>query len=306
MDLKVVKFPSVFKIWTKDLTDLTLEEKNKSVFYKNAYYLPLSSKKKTLVETIPYNVDDLIEFYPLVIMQVEKEIGAFDSVAVSLPIIDFYNSVGKELPKIIKEKTGKDSISLPQGLLGILDIAEKNQDILNHQTILLLDGGFNTVNITISTFNKDENSFDVIFTETYYNQFGIRNLLNLFLEEIRQRQGLRSMPADYGILKDAFLNGEYTYAFNKYDLSAEKQRASQIFFNLVLNKIRKDIDIKAPNTNYSAIAIVGGISHYLQIDANIPVYYGDEFSTVKGMAIHSDMVAVDFGFGDIKICWKGE
>ena len=60
----------------------------------------------------------------------------------------------------------------------------------------------------------------------------------------------------------------------------------------------------------SSLQSLGGLSYYVpEIETNKPYFIPEkdgEFYTVMGMCEYLSASAVDFGFGDIKICIKGE
>jgi hypothetical protein len=289
--METLKFPSIFKIASRP-EDAVLEWEGKR-------WLPLGSQEVGAGKNIVYSLNDLIHYYPLVIKLLDKQIGLSDSVAVSLPAGDYLNTdLTKQLQRRIKDHADKEAIVLPQGTMSVLDLHEKGKIDLSGKA-LIIDGGFNTVNVILI----DLQNLKPIFTKTYANQIGIRNLLaDYFYREISKR--IYGYPLDLQRLKSDFLAGRTDLGITEYDLEVEKNTALERFVSDMINKIVGELQIYFSNiedARYDYIVVVGGLSYYLDIQTNKKFVRGDEFSTARGMSLQSETDAVDFGFGDIKV-----
>lgn len=286
-----LKFPSIFKTATRP-EDAVLEWEDKK-------WLPLGSQEVGAGKTIVYSLNDLIYYYPLVIKLLDKQIGLSDSVAVSLPAGDYLNTeLVRQLERRIEDHTGKEAVVLPQGTMAVLDLYDKGLIELKGKA-LIIDGGFNTVNVILI----DLQNLKPLFTRTYANQIGIRNLLaDYFYREVVKR--IYGYPLDLQRLKSDFLAGRTDMGFNEYDLEVEKNASLERFVNDMINKITGELQIYFSNledARYDYVVVVGGLSYYIDIQTNKKFVRGDEFSTVRGMMLQAETDAVDFGFGDIKV-----
>lgn len=289
MELK--KYPSIFKVASRN-EDAILEWENKK-------WLPLGSQEVGMSKNVVYSINDLIYYYPLVIKLLDKQIGLSNTVAISLPAEDYLKTdLVNQLTRRIKDHTGKEATALPQGTMAVLDLYNKGKIKLDGKA-LVIDGGFNTVNVILI----DLQNLKPLFTRTYANQIGIRNLLvDYFYREINKR--IYGYPLDLQRLKEDFLAGRTDLGMTEYDLSVEKSVALERFMEDMLNKIVGEIQIyfsNIENSRYDYVVVVGGLSYYADIETNKKFIRGDEFSTAKGMAFQSETDSIDFGFGDIKV-----
>jgi len=246
----------------------------------------------------PVNLQDLIRFYPLVVKFANIK---DDTVAISLPAETYFEDklnnepILNEIRKRIKIETGKDAIILPQGVIALQKVF-KDENLYPDKT-LVIDGGFNTVNVAIT--NKEG---DILYTKTYYNEFGIRDLLeNYFKPELKRKYP--ETTSNLQKLKEIFLEEQIDAGLVVIDVSNEKRLALQSFIEGMFSRIVKDIE--RAGESFKQFAIVGGLSYYVpEIETNkphfIPKQYG-EFYTAFGMKIYSGLSAIDFGFGDIKL-----
>jgi hypothetical protein len=289
-----LKFSSVFKTAARP-EDAVLQWEDKR-------WLPLGSQEVGAGKNIVYSLNDLIYYYPLVINLLDKQIGLTDTVAVSLPAGDYLNTeLVKQLERRIQDHTGKQAVVLPQGTMSVLDLYSKGEITLDGKA-LIIDGGFNTVNVILI----DLQSLKPLFTRTYANQIGIRNLLSdYFYREVAKR--IYGYPLDLQRLKMDFLAGRTDLGITEYDLEVEKNTALERFVSDMIGKITGELQIYFSNledARYDYVVIVGGLSYYVDIQTNKKFVRGDEFSTVRGMMHQTETDAVDFGFGDIKVVKK--
>lgn len=246
----------------------------------------------------PVNLQDLIRFYPLVVKFANIE---DDTVAVSLPAETYFEDklsgepIINEIRDRVKREASKDVVVLPQGVIALQKVF-KDENLEPDKT-LVIDGGFNTVNVAVV-----EKDGDIAYTKTYYNEFGIRDLLeNYFKPELKRKYP--ETTSNLQKLKEIFLEQQIDAGLTVIDVSNEKRVALQSFIEGMFSRIVKDIE--RAGENFKQFIIVGGLSYYVpEIETNkpyfIPVQNG-EFYTVLGMKIYSGLSSIDFGFGDIKL-----
>jgi hypothetical protein len=254
----------------------------------------------------PLGITDLEYYYPLVakwIFTHEVEHPKEKKIVISLPTETWWKeaSTGKfELIKRLKEKikteTGADVDVLPQGLSAIPAL----KGLEKGKRTLVIDGGFNTINIGLI----DERG-KPIFVRSWYNEFGIRDFLeNYFRPKLAKK--FPAVSSNLQLLKQVFLTGKVDMGFEEVSVMGEKREAMKEFLEALFGKIKSELERQS--LTFSQFAIVGGIAHYIDgVKTNKKYAMGDEFSTVVGMRIigqkrfGKDVVAVDFGFGDIKV-----
>ncbi|WP_457628688.1 hypothetical protein [Persephonella sp.] len=288
----MVKVPSAFK--------KAVHQGEKGIFWENALW------KIGDVSTgsyYPRDIGDLIRYYPLVIKWAKQE-GHIkdDSVAISLPAETYINDKragGKLLEQLsdsIKAETGISAVVLPQGPSGLIHVIGEGH-LQQGKYTLVIDGGFNTVNVVL----VDEEG-NIVYTRTYYNEFGIRNLIEGYFYPLLAKYNL---PRNLQVLKDIFLKGYFDIGLERTEISAEKQEAINNFISTVLQSVIGDLKISG--LSFDQFAVIGGLSYYLDrsaIQTNKQFYIpteGGEFINALGMKRHSGLTSVDFGFGDIKI-----
>lgn len=252
----------------------------------------------------PIDMEDLERLYPVVIKYVNKNIfnEGLKSCAISVPLEYYYNDKLLGFPKIetlkksILTHTGIEVEVLPQGVMALYVSKFWDKDDTNH--ILVIDGGFNTVNISII----DRRDLSVKYVKTYYDEFGIRDLIeNYFLQEVSVKypEAKKNLQA----LKDAFLKEKYSLGFITIDVSAEKRRALNLFLERLIGRVVKDI--KRKGLSFDGFMVAGGLSYYADgFDTNLDyeiIRENGEFANAIGIYRHTGLPAIDFGFGDIKI-----
>lgn len=261
----------------------------------------------------PINLDDIIRYYPIVVKKVLKDLGKKsekakeEGIVVSLPsevyLEDFIT--GGKIIQLIQNsimEIGVNSVEvLPQGIIALQKVF--SEEGLKRERTLVIDGGFYTVNLGI----MDKNG-DILFVKTYYNEFGIRDLLEkYFLPEIKDKYP--EITKNMQILKTAFLTGELEKGFKTYKVEDEKRIAVQNYIESLFNRVVKDVERNY--LNFKNFAIVGGLSYYVSpsdIDTNKDFYIPSEdgeFYTAFGMNVYSSgKLSIDFGFGDTKVVYS--
>jgi len=139
-----------------------------------------------------------------------------------------------------------------------------------------------------------------ILNSSYYNEIGIRNLLEIFYSRLQKK--FPEAPYNLQMLKKIFLSGQYIHG--KKDVEEEKRKSIDEFIDTLITRITGDISkIMA---DYDQILVIGGLSYYLkdqQLNAPAEIVIPEkngEFYNVIGMKIQSGRTSIDFGFGDIK------
>jgi hypothetical protein len=296
-EFQPLKFPSIFQ--------KADEDDENAVFIKSLgrHYKGLDNIDTIRPKEEVLNLEGLAKYYPILIkLLTKKDLITTDQIAVSLPADTYMKEKKKTNGLIQKIQSGimeeneniKDVRVLPQGVVGTLT-ALKNKEI-QKGLILTIDGGFNTVNVSII----DTNNLDIIYTRTYYNEIGIRNLLDIFYSRLQKK--FPETPYNLQMLKKIFLTGQYIHG--KKDVRTEKERSIDEFVDALIAKITGDIS--KIMVDYDQILVIGGLSYYLrdqQLNAPAEIVVPEEngeFYNVIGMKIQSGSPSIDFGFGDIK------
>jgi len=262
------------------------------------------------------DVEELVTFYPLYLLAVKKMLGIEGNripAVISLPL-DVYVAEKK------KREEGKENLLerlrgycssygfdvdvKPQGVAGLQHLISIGR--IGVAPTLLVDGGFNTVNVAVV-----DGELNVVFYKTFPDEIGVRNLVeDFFADELKKR--FSSITTNLVVLKEVFLSGVVDTGLKRIDVRPEKEKALhrfiQKFFRKVLGEVRR------AGASYEQIVFIGGISYYLSPDdfetdkkLFIPKE-GAEFCNVLGLfdlAENSPVLAVDLGFGDCKVAFVG-
>lgn len=252
----------------------------------------------------PRTSEDLVRFYPLVVKYAMKKHGVRDGVSVSLPTETYLRDIRngsrmvEEIKGRIKSETGIENVVvLPQGAISVVKVFTDGE-LKPIGNTLVIDGGFNTVNICL----VDEKGI-VLYARSYYNEYGTRNLLEKYFYELITKSF--NIPRNLQLLKKFFISGYFIYGLEKVSLEAEKIEAVRRFIPDLVNTVVQDL--KVQGHFYDQFVIVGGLSYYIPksaINTNLPFFIPEkdgEFYTAMGMRLQSDLPTIDFGFGDIKI-----
>lgn len=251
-------------------------------------------------EEYPLTLQDLVYFYPLVV----KAMANRSEVSVSLPAEAYLKNpeLVKALAGRIWEHTGVKATVFPQGVVALHYLY--GQGVVPYgQRVLVVDGGFNTVNLSVVSDGE------VVFTRTFYNELGVRDLLDrYFREELLRR--LPEVGANLQRLLDAFLEGYVDVGFTRYDLTDIKRVSTHIYLEQLFSRVKGELS--RVGEKFDFFVAVGGLSyllHGIEIDTNKGYYIpkeGGEFLTAAGMHMASSVPAIDFGFGHIKLVEGGD
>jgi len=261
-----------------------------------------------------YDLDDLMRYSHLFIKQIMKnENHNLENIAISIPTEAYYSSKMKENGGLVKKMEeeirknileAKKIIVLPQGASALNYLVSQEKISLDDGNVLIIDGGFNTLNISVVNQNGK-----ILFTESIHDELGVYNLLNKFFrEELKNKHD--EVSSNIQMLKKVFLEEEIEAGFTTINVKNEKMRAIQAFIPKLINRITRDI--KKEKISFGQFVFVGGISYYIN-DENIkttkkfhiPKKDG-EFMTVLGMreTVGKDFDVFDIGFGDSKYILK--
>jgi len=261
-----------------------------------------------------YDLNDLINYSHLFIKQIMKnENRDIDNIALSMPTEAYYSSKMKENGGLIKKMEAEirknipgvnEIVVLPQGASALNYLVSQKKIDLNNGNVLIIDGGFNTLNISV----VDENG-KILFTESIHDELGVYNLLNKFFrEELKNKHD--EVSSNIQMLKKVFLEEEIEAGFTTINVKNEKIRAIQAFIPKLISRVTRDV--KKEKISFGQFAFVGGISYYIK-DENIKTtkkFYipekGGEYMTVLGMreTVGKDFDVFDIGFGDSKYILK--
>lgn len=256
----------------------------------------------------PRTLEDLVKYYPLAIKIVEKDLGNLgEAVAISLPTQTFvsdYKSGGKLIDRLkldVKKETGKEADVQPQGLVALEEVFAQGH-LKKSDFTLIIDGGFNTVNVALV-----DSEDTVVYVKSYYDEFGIRNLLENFFAPLLSTR-FPDITLNLQFLKRAFLKKHIDIDLNRISIEEEVNLSVQSFIPYLFEAIKGDL--RRLRLDFDQFVIVGGLSYYIpasSIETNKPFFIPEkegEFYTVKGMNRLTGLSSIDFGFGDIKILKK--
>ncbi len=299
----VFKFPTVFR-------EAQVHEKRNALDFDGEKWV-VGEDALTHKRACRYirDVEELVRYYPLFLAEAKKKAKVEENqVAVSLPL-DVY-VLEKE-----KKEVGADnlidklsyncskygfSVSVhPQGIAGLQHLIDESKVSSNDYT-LLVDGGFNTVNVAVVS-----PELKVLFFKTFTDEIGIRNLIeDFFREELLNR--FPAVSTNLVVLKEVFLKEKVDTGLKVEDVRPEKERAVSRYLNRFFNRIVGEL--KRAGVDYEQIVFIGGLSYYLSpedFETNKNLYIpkeGGEFLNVLGLLSLSELpFAVDLGFGDCKV-----
>lgn len=290
--MQVFKVPSAFQR-TEDKTHPNCVE------YRGENFIVGNVTSSSLY---PITISHLIEYYPVVLRFVSKKFSV-SSASISLPASVFFEmrksgQLNSEIDKIKTYSGYENLIALPQGIMALEKIVSDGK--MRNGKTLVIDGGFNTINIAIC----DEN-YEIRYSKTYFNQFGIRDLIDKYFVPKINSATSGELTSSLVALKEIFLKGFVIKGFEKLDFSQEKKAAIQTFINDMLKVISADLSREM--LEIEQVTIIGGLSYYVSSDnikIDLPLYIPEkdgEFLNVLGMNLTTSLPSIDFGFGDIKI-----
>lgn len=259
-----------------------------------------------------FDMRDLINYAPLYIKHIFPDTKN-SKIAISIPAETYYAAQMREdgglvtqmINSIKAEITNLADVKVfPQGVVALNYLVNAKKVDVNNGNMLIIDGGFNTVNSSV--VQPDGTG---LYTETYYNEIGVNNLLtDFFRKELMVKYA--ETTSNPQMLKKAFLEERFDAGFTSFDITNEKKRAVEAFVTKLITRITNDLRKK--NVSFDQFTFVGGLSYYITkeiIETTKPFYVpetGGEFLTLLGMAevAGDEYDLLDLGFGDAKFSPK--
>jgi len=259
-----------------------------------------------------FDMKDLINYAPLYIRHIFPDTKN-RKIAISIPAETYYTSqmrddgglVGQMINSIKTEITDLADVKVfPQGVVALNYLVNAKKVDVSNGNMLIIDGGFNTVNSSV--VQPDGTG---LYTETYYNEIGVNNLLtDFFRKELMVKYA--ETTSNPQMLKKAFLEERFDAGFTSFDITNEKKRAVEAFVTKLITRITNDLRKK--NVSFDQFTFVGGLSYYIKkeiVETTKPFYVpetGGEFLTLLGMAevAGNEYDLLDLGFGDAKFSLK--
>jgi hypothetical protein len=280
------KEPTVIRSVSSD------NEMKKAIGWNDYHFLVGNdANKRSRYCTSIYNLDDLLSYYELFLKWYEKKYGVkFDAITLPYSVYD-----SKEIVEKLANKLGVETV-VGQGISAFEYLVKTNN--VENKTTLLIDGGFNTVNVEII---KDE---EVVYYETYYNQVGVRDLIEKYFRPL-VRSKIPDISNNSNRLDEVLKNGYADYNFERIDFSAEKKEAIDRYVSEVFRQIKSGISNEL--MDFEQVVIVGGLAYYVTADMIdttktmiIPTEH-PEYLKVLGASMHAGFKpALDLGFGYTK------
>jgi len=260
-----------------------------------------------------YDLKDLVNYSHIFIRSLIRN-RPIEKIAISIPTEAYYSSKLKEDGGIIEKM--KESLKrniptlqnvrvLPQGTAAVSHLVMQNLINPKDGNILVIDGGFNTVNISVTNeLGK------ILYTNSIHDELGVYNLLTeYFREELKRKHD--EVTTNAQMLKEIFLKEKIDLGFNTVNITREKEQALVTFLPKLIERVTREL--KKKKIDFGQFVFVGGISYYIDkniISSSKPFFIPEEngeFLTLLGMKemVGSDYDVFDVGFGDVKYSIKG-
>lgn len=311
MNYKTYKFPSVYKqVIGENFLDTVKMNGNEY----------LVGEKVMRNGSHLWDTNSLIKYTPLFLKYLKDVKGEdISNIVLSVPTATFANAVKQDksgktdtyfnkmtikIKDMLSDEV-KDVKFLPQGV-SALYYYKSLGEIKTGDKVLTIDGGFNTLNLAITEVG--ENSLNLLFDESEFDK-GIRTLLIDKFLPLLQKEIAEDIPKDYHYLKKVFLSGEIGIGLNSISVKPYVEIATKVYLDELMEFVTQTVK-RSSDESYNVINVVGGLSYYIQNKIKsskkviIPEKNG-EFMTAIGMATkHPKHLAVDLGFGDVKVAKK--
>lgn len=287
------KFPSVFR-------EAFSSDKNPVVIRKKRFVLGEEALEMPTFANWIENVDKLVEYYPLFIEYIQKYFETkITAISIPLELWGQYKDNDAKTPIINKLKEIEQNYELtvlPQGLIVVRYLKDTNE--IQGGNFLVLDGGFKTLNVSITDGKK------IYLMKSFYDELGLRPLVTKFFRE-EVKKVYPEITSHYTVLNKYFVSGEIPAGFHTIDVSKEKKRVLKPFIMQMLSRVSNEIG--KVNVKFDGIIITGGISHYINekmLKTTNPVVIPKEkeFTNAVAMHFYTKGSVLDLGFGDAKIC----
>jgi hypothetical protein len=280
------KEPSVIRSVSSD------NEIKRAIGWNDFHYLVGNeANKRNRYCTSIHNVGDLLNYYELFLKWYEQKYEIkFDAITLPYSVYDSKEIVDKLMTRL------KLEVVVGQGITAFEYL--KNTNNVDNKTTLLIDGGFNTVNVEI--IEGDE----VLYYETYFNQVGVRDLIEKYFKPL-VRNKIPDISHNSIRLDEVLKNGYADFNFERVSFANEKKEAVGRYVNEVFRQIKSGISNEL--MDFDQVVIVGGLAYYVSPDIIetsktliIPSEYA-EYLNVLGASMHAGYTpALDLGFGYTK------
>lgn len=271
--------------------------------------------------TTPLTTDRLVELAPLwakaVLERLKKRevlvTNGVVGVVTTLPIDAFKASRQKEKRgeegsyiTQMRRLLSKEGLYLkrvvPQGISALNYVARENPEV-STGGVVLIDGGFNTVNVAFV------NDLKVVDATTYYDR-GVRNLVKMFGKLLKAEYP--EVDTSLAFLNKVFLEGVYDTGRESVSVAEYKSRAVELFIDELLAELIDELGIM--QFRFDALVITGGIAYYLRKE-DLEVYFrgkkiilpeeaGEYYNLLGIIEDEEDVVYFDMGFGHVKFGYK--
>ncbi|MBM4340050.1 MAG: hypothetical protein FJ110_10925 [Deltaproteobacteria bacterium] len=270
----------------------THNEIKRAIGWNESHYLVGNdANKRSRYCTGIYNVDDLLNYYELFLRWYERKYEVkFDAITLPYSVYDS-DGIAEKLAKKLSVET-----VVGQGVSALEYLIKTNN--AENKTTLLIDGGFNSVNVEI--IKGDE----VVYYETYYNQVGVRDLIEKYFRPL-VRNRIPDVSHNSIRLDEVLKNGYVDYNFERIYFEDEKKQAIDRYIREVFRQIKSGISNEL--MDFDQAIIVGGLAYFVSPDMIetsktlvIPAEY-PEYLNVLGASMHAGFKpALDLGFGYTK------
>lgn len=240
------------------------------------------------------DVMDLIKYYDLFVKWYSRKYTA-KFAAITIPYSVFIEQL--DLIQQVKKECGVQHV-VGQGLSAFLYLRKRG--IVDQTMTLILDGGFNTNNLVITESDSP------VFTRTYYNILGIRDLIEKYFEPL-VRKKIPDVSSNLLRLDEALRKGFIDMGHKRVSLMKEKKIATSQYLDDLYEIVNKDLSREA--IDYQQILIIGGLVHFIDKDLFetekklIVPTTNPEFANVAGAYMLAEKnYAIDVGFGYTKMC----
>lgn len=267
-------------------------EMKRAIGWNDSHYLiGNDAHKRSRYCTGIYNVDDLLNCYELFLRWYEKKYEVkFDAITLPYSVYDS-DGIAEKLIKKLKVET-----VVGQGISAFEYLVKTNN--VENITTLLIDGGFNSVNVEIIKGGE------VVYYETYYNQVGVRDLIEKYFRPI-VRNKIPDISHNSIRLDEVLRNGYADYNFERIHFEDEKREAVDRYIREVFRQIKSGISNEL--MDFDQVIIVGGLAYFVtseMIETSktliIPTEH-PEYLNVLGASMHAGFKpAFDLGFGYTK------
>lgn len=267
-------------------------EMKKAIGWNDSHYLVGNdAHRRSRYCTGIYNVDDLLNCYELFLSWYERKYEVkFDAITLPYSVYDS-DGIADKLAKKLKVET-----VVGQGVSAYEYLVKTNH--LENKTTLLIDGGFNSINVEIIKGGE------VVYYETYYNQVGVRDLIEKYFKPL-VRNKIPDVSHNPIRLDEVLKNGYADYNFERIYFTDEKKEAVDRYVKEVFRQIKSGISNEL--MDFEQVAIVGGLAYFVSSDMIetsktlvIPAEH-PEYLNVLGASMHAGFKpALDLGFGYTK------